>query len=48
MCIYSVFLVTIAVDIDTYMLEVYIPAVTINKNAPQMHISVIRTYNILL
>ena len=30
------------------MFEVYIPAVTVNKNAQQMHISVIRTYNILL
>ena len=31
-----------------YMFEVHIPAVTVNKNAQQMHISVIRTYNILL
>ena len=48
MCIYSVFLVKIAVAIDTYMFEVYMPAITVNKNAQQMYISVIRTYNILL
>ena len=47
MCIYSVFLIKIAVSIDTYI-EVYIPAVTVYKNAQQMRISVIRTYNILL
>ena len=48
MCIYSVFLVQIAVVIDTYMFEVYIPPVTVNKDDQQMHISAIRTYNILL
>ena len=47
MCIYSVFFVKIAVGIHTNMFEVYIPAVTVNKNAQQMHISVIRTHNIL-
>ena len=41
-------LVKIAIGIDTYMFEVYIPAVTDNKSVQQMHISVIRTYNILL
>ena len=48
-CIYLVFLVKIAVGIDiSYAFEVtYLPAVTVNKNAQQMHISVICTYNIL-
>ena len=48
MCIYSVLLVKIPVGMDTYMFEVYIPAVTVSKNDQQMYISVIRTYNILL
>ena len=48
MCIYSAFLVKNAIGIDTYMFEVYIPAVTVNKNAQQMYISVIRADNILL